>query len=66
MRVLPVLVSRGWVRVVRNVTTQVYKYAELPSAVRAVALEEWADAWGSRPYLILDECEFMADGRIWK
>ena len=50
----------------RNVTTQVYKYAELPSAVRGVALEEWADAWGSRPYLILDECEFMADGRIWK
>ena len=63
MRVLPVLVSRGWVRVMRNVTTQVYKYMELPEEARLKALEEMiVDPPQWREQLIVDTySEAMAE-----
>lgn len=51
----------------RNVTTQVYNYLELPDDVQGVAIDEWSEAWLSTPDMPeLQECEFMADGRLWK
>ena len=50
----------------RNVTTQLYRLAELPEEIQVVARGELLQAWVDGKPVPQDDAEFMADGRIWK